>query len=66
MECCMCRNPVNLSDKINTLIPNQCYAVNGMKAHRICRECWFDPVKGFALEGKSHKCPGCLDHLPLI
>ena len=56
----MCAAPLDLTDRINTLTPQQCFRVNGHKAHRICKECWFKPETGFGLEGRSHKCPGCL------
>lgn len=36
------------------LNPGQCQK---SKRHRLCSKCWFDE---FAIEGISHKCPGCL------
>ena len=61
-HCCMCGT---LVDKDKSLLPSECKIKHGTRAHRICEECWFDPVTGFALEGRSHKCPGCEKGLPL-
>ena len=41
----------------NVLIPSQCFTVDGTNGHRICIDCWFNK---FAIEGKSHACPGCI------
>ena len=38
---------------------------HGMKAHRICQECWWNPETGFGKEESKHKCPGCEKGLPL-
>lgn len=63
VKCCMCERIVN---KNNTLIPRECLMKHGEKAaHRICFDCWWDPVEGFAREDASHKCPGCQKGLPL-
>jgi len=62
IKCCMCENMVNIED---TLVPSSCKILHGKKAHRICNECWWEPDKGFAREGVSHKCPGCEKGLPL-
>ena len=64
-QCCMCSKNVNVNDKTNTLIPLECLQKYGNRAHRICKKCWFKPKTGFAIEGKSHKCPGCEKGLPL-
>jgi hypothetical protein len=64
-QCCMCNKTLNVNDKTNALIPLECLRNRGLEAHRICKECWFDEEDGFALEGKSHKCPGCEKGLPL-
>ena len=64
-QCCMCNKTLNVNDKTNALIPLECLRKRGLAAHRICKECWFDDEDGFALEGKSHKCPGCEKGLPL-
>jgi hypothetical protein len=64
-QCCMCNKTLNVNDKTNALIPLECLRKRGKEAHRICKECWFDEEDGFALEGKSHKCPGCEKGLPL-
>jgi hypothetical protein len=62
VTCCMCEREV---DKNNTLIPRECLKKNGFAAHRICHNCWWNPVSGFAREDVSHKCPGCIKNLPL-
>ncbi len=65
-RCCMCDKPVDLDDRVNALVPKQCLNKYGrMAAHRICKECWFEPETGFAVEGAVHKCPGCVHALPL-
>ena len=61
-KCCMCGQKV---DKDHSLMPSECKIKYGMRAHRICEECWFKPETGFAIEGRSHKCPGCEKGLPL-
>ena len=61
-KCCMCGKKV---DKDNSLMPSGCKIQHGLRAHRICQECWFKPETGFAIEGRSHKCPGCEKGLPL-
>jgi len=62
VQCCMCERSV--SDG-NTLKPSACLMKHGSKAHRICKDCWWDPEKGFAREGANHECPGCKKGLPL-
>ena len=63
VKCCMCEKIV---DKNNTFIPKECLINNGKKAaHRICKECWWNPETGFAREDAPHNCPGCLKGLPL-
>lgn len=62
VQCCMCEQIVN---KNNTLIPSGCLRENGKAAHRICQSCWWNPESGFAREGISHKCPGCIKNIPL-
>lgn len=63
VTCCMCEKKV---DKNNTLIPRACLIEHGIEAHRICNDCWWNPVSGFAREDRAdHKCPGCLKRLPL-
>jgi len=64
-QCCICSKTLNVNDKTNALIPLECLQNRGDAAHRICKECWFKPVTGFAIEGNSHKCPGCKKGLPL-
>ena len=62
VNCCMCRKSVDIKD---TLVPRSCLIKNGQNAHRICRECWWNPDNGFARENASHGCPGCIKNLPL-
>lgn len=63
VKCCMCGKSINREDG---LIPAKCYKKNGeQRAHRICSECWWDPIDGFAKEGVNHSCPGCVKNLPL-
>ena len=63
VQCSMCEKMVN---KDNTLIPSGCSRNHGKAAaHRICKDCWWDPKRGFAREGISHKCPGCIKNIPL-
>jgi hypothetical protein len=57
--CCMCEKMVT---KNNTLVPRECLNKNYNAAHRICEDCWWNK---FAIEGVSHKCPGCVKGLPL-
>jgi hypothetical protein len=59
--CSMCENFVNKKD---TLIPRVCLNEYGRKAHRICKDCWWNPDTGFAREGSSHGCPGCEKNIP--
>lgn len=59
VPCCICEKNVTLE---GTLIPSECYMKNGKASHRVCKECWWNK---FAIEGISHKCPGCLKGLPL-
>jgi len=60
--CCMCdRNfPRN-----NMLVPLHCLQKHGEQAHRICKDCWWNPQIGFAREDAPHRCPGCKRGLPL-
>lgn len=59
VTCCMCEKRVNKDD---TLVTLQCLNKYGKAAHRICKNCWWNE---FALEGVSHKCPGCVKGIPL-
>jgi hypothetical protein len=62
-HCCICNKEIITT---NGLIPAKCLAKYGaIRAHRICQECWWDPVNGFAKEGTNHACPGCVKGLPL-
>ena len=51
-KCCVCENSLDE----NILMPSQCFTINGTRGNRICIDCWFNK---FAMENKSHKCPGC-------
>jgi hypothetical protein len=63
VNCCMCGKEVDIND---TLVPMSCLRKYGKtKAHRICNQCWWDPVSGFAREDIRHGCPGCAKNLPL-
>lgn len=65
-RCCMCGDAVDLDDRLNALIPKQCLNKYGtLAAHRICKDCWFEPETGFAVEGANHQCPGCAKNMPL-
>ena len=48
----MCENSIDE----NILMPSQCFTINGTRGNRICIDWWFNK---FAMENKSHKCPGC-------
>jgi hypothetical protein len=62
VKCCMCGKEMNINDG---LIPRKCLNMHGLRGHRICKKCWFDPEIGFAREDISHECPGCKKNLPL-
>ena len=57
--CSICEKPINIQ---KTLVPSKCLRINGIRAHRICKICWFTK---FVHEGNDHKCPGCIKELPL-
>lgn len=59
VNCCICNKKQNIE---NTLAPSKCLQQNMNKAHRICRDCWWDK---FAIENMTHDCPGCKKNLPL-
>jgi hypothetical protein len=59
VTCAICGKQVHKKD---TLIPRVCLNENGGRAHRICKDCWWDT---FAKEGEPHNCPGCEKGLPL-
>ena len=46
-------------------MPRTCFIKYMTRAHRICQECWWDPVSGFAQEKATHGCPGCVKKIPL-
>jgi hypothetical protein len=56
VKCCMCNKKTLLKE---SLVPRVCLEEHGLKAHRICRDCWWDDKYGFARETGSHLCPGC-------
>ena len=62
VNCCMCGEEVNTD---STLIPSGCKMKHGMRGHRVCQECWWNPETGFGKENSKHKCPGCEKGLPL-
>jgi len=62
VKCCMCEKMVSIK---NTFVPIECLMKHGKTSHHICKDCWWDPDTGFALESSSHKCPGCQKGLPL-
>lgn len=65
-QCCICMKKVKQqlppNPLSNSFQPLNCLRKNGIKAHRICEDCWFNI---FAIEGVSHKCPGCIKKMPL-
>ena len=61
MKCSVCKNIVNIS---HTFIPQICLIKYGpILSHRICHDCWWNPINGFGLERVCHKCPGCKDNM---
>jgi hypothetical protein len=59
-NCCLCNKTL---DNNITLIPCACLIKNGnIKSHKICQDCWWNPITGFAREGGNHRCPGCLQN----
>jgi len=62
IHCCMCEKEIN---SVNILTPVICYRKYMDKSHRICSECWFNSVTGFAIEDRSHECPGCVKKIQL-
>ncbi len=68
VKCCMCEKNVDNS-KTDTFIPLNCLnkpIKDKAGVHRICSDCWWNPKTGFAKEGVSHKCPGCVKGLPVV
>lgn len=61
-QCCICYNKILEN---NGLIPNICLKKNGEKSHRICHDCWWNPITGFARELGCHKCLGCINNYQL-
>jgi hypothetical protein len=64
VNCCMCGEKVEAKLPYS-LNPGKCLQEYGLRAHRICKKCWFDGPDAFANEGRNHKCPGCEKRLPL-
>jgi len=62
IHCCMCDHDFPRNDM---LVPSACLQKHRERAHRICKDCWWDPQIGFAREGAPHGCPGCKRGLPL-
>jgi hypothetical protein len=53
-KCCLCDTEEN---SLLFLTPSICLQKYGIeKSHKICQSCWWSK---FAIEEKSHKCPGC-------
>jgi len=63
VRCCMCERRVS---ERNSLKPSACLMKHGSRAHRICKDCWWDSENGFAREGVNHECPGCKKGMPLL
>lgn len=59
VSCSMCDKSV---PRNKTLVPALCLKEHGDRAHRICKECWWNT---FAKEDAPHGCPGCMRNLPL-
>jgi hypothetical protein len=59
VSCSICDK---LFDRDKSLIPVLCLKEHGIRAHRICQECWWNT---FAKEDAPHGCPGCKRALPL-
>ena len=64
VNCCMCGKEVEAKLPYS-LTPLLCLNKYGARAHRICKDCWFNGPNAFANEGIRHKCPGCEKNLPL-
>ena len=62
IPCCMCDREFHRNDM---LVPLACLQKHRERAHRICKDCWWDPQIGFAREDASHGCPGCKRNLVL-
>ncbi len=60
VQCCICDKMVS---KDNTLVPRICLSKHMDRAHRVCKDCWWDD---FAVEEGSHMCPGCIRGVPLL
>jgi len=60
VNCCLCSKTIDIN---TSLIPVICLIKNGnINSHKICQNCWWNPISGFAIEGSNHKCPGCLQN----
>lgn len=62
IPCCMCDNKFTRKLMFTPLV---CLNKNHERAHKICKDCWWDPQNGFAREYAPHGCPGCKRRLPL-
>lgn len=60
-KCCICEKTA----VFQSFVPQVCLSKYGIKAHRICKSCWWDENIGFARENASHKCPGCMKEFSL-
>lgn len=62
-KCVICgKYTSNKQDSGKSFQPKQCQKKTWRYAHKICGKCWWGD---FALEGRSHACPGCVKGLPL-
>ena len=62
IHCCICDREFPRNEM---LIPAACLKKHKERAHRICKDCWWEPQMGFAREDAEHGCPGCKKGLPL-
>lgn len=58
--CSMCEQMFEKDARMYT--PRECLNKYGSRAHKICEDCWWGK---FAVEGESHRCPGCEKNIPL-
>ena len=63
--CCVCSAPIT-TDPAYALMPAKCKWRHGMRAHRMCEECWFVGKGRISfVHSLDHRCPGCIKGLPL-
>lgn len=57
-KCCLCKITIIRADFLS---PSRCLQMHGQrKSHKICQSCWWSE---FAIEEKTHICPGCTEDL---